>query len=110
MRRMRQLQIGWSFLLQWGDTSHQLVDLEISESYIQCRSVYMSLLVGFNMSLRLLGKGDGWTRFDEEYYSFQVWYLLLPHGLNGPHTSMRSKCLPMVGLVVKDMTNTQELD
>ena len=74
MRRMRQLQIGWSFLLQWGDTSHQLVDLEISESYIQCRSVYMSLLVGFNMSLRLLGKGDGWTRFDEEYYSFQVWY------------------------------------
>ena len=74
MRRMRQLQIGWSFLLQWGDTSHQLVDLEISESYIQCRSVYMSLFVGFNMSLRLLGKGDGWTRFDEEYYSFQVWY------------------------------------
>ena len=36
--------------------------------------VYKSLLVGFNMSLRLLGKGDGRTRFDEEYYSFQVWY------------------------------------
>ena len=36
--------------------------------------------------------------------------LLLPHGLDGPHTSMGTKCLPMAGLVVKDMTNTQELD
>ena len=34
--------------------------------FIHCRSVYMSLLVGFNMSLPLLGKGDDWTRFDEE--------------------------------------------
>ena len=107
MRRMWQLQIGWLFLVQWGDTSHQLVDLEVSESYIQCRSVYMSLLVGFNMSLRLLGKGDGRTWFDDEYYSST---LFLPHELDGPHTSMGSKCLPMAGLVVKDMTNTQELD
>ena len=36
--------------------------------------------------------------------------LFLPHGLDGPHTRMGSKCLPMAGLVVKDMTNTQELD
>ena len=34
--------------------------------FIHCRSVYMSLLVGFNMSLRLLDKGDGRKRFDDE--------------------------------------------
>jgi hypothetical protein len=69
----------------------------------------MSLLVEFNMSLRLLGKGDGRTRFDDEYYSFQVWYTVST-AQNGPHTSMGSKCLLMAGLAVKDMTNTKELD